>query len=154
MAIYEHKLRPSCVEPPIAQIATAIGDLQDDFRWIQGLTDFLQEELTRVDPAPWPAMRQYLLVQALEHRVELPASNWGGHREVSWVSSATAPRFILKPHAIRSAALASRQSAPRRKAGRVARPNCFKAEVGSVSNLKTVLMSRGRLMEVVALALV
>ena len=35
-----------------------------------GLTDFLQEELTRVDPAPWPAMRQYLLVQALEHRVD------------------------------------------------------------------------------------
>ena len=87
MASYEHKLRPSCVEPPIAQIATAIGDLQDDFRWIQGLTDFLQEELTRVDPAPWPAMRQYLLVQALEHRVERFSMNLGAVAELTQETS-------------------------------------------------------------------
>ena len=51
-AIHNPIRRPSMCEPPIVQIATSIGDLQDDFRWIQGLTDFLQEELTHVDPAP------------------------------------------------------------------------------------------------------
>ena len=84
MATVNITQRPSmCHEPPIAQIATAIGDLQDDFRWVQGLTDFLMEELTRVDPAPWPAMRQYLLVQALEHRVERFSMSLGAVAELA-----------------------------------------------------------------------
>ncbi len=51
------------------QLATALGDLQRDFRYLEGLSDFLQEETLRGDHHRWPEMRQFLLAQALEGRL-------------------------------------------------------------------------------------
>ena len=52
------------------QVQTALGDLRDDFELIQGLSDFVQEELGRLNHTSWPVMRPYLLALALDHRVE------------------------------------------------------------------------------------
>ena len=49
-AIHDPIRRPSMCEPPIAQLATALGDLQDDFKLVQGLADFVQEELANLNP--------------------------------------------------------------------------------------------------------
>ena len=71
MATVNINHRPSmCHEPPTAQIATALGDLQDDFKIIQGITDFIEEELARLNHTDWPTMCPYLLTSTLDHRVE------------------------------------------------------------------------------------
>jgi hypothetical protein len=70
--------RPSmCHEPPTAQIATALGDLCEDFRLVQGLVDFLEEEVCRLNHTAWPVMRPYLLALALDHRVDRFSMNLG-----------------------------------------------------------------------------
>jgi hypothetical protein len=56
-------------EQHATQLATAIGDLQYDFRYIEGLSDFLIEELARANHQEWQIMREFLLIQALEARV-------------------------------------------------------------------------------------
>ena len=61
--------RPPSLCQTRSQIATALGDLQGDFRYLQGLSDFLQEETLRGDHHRWPELRQFLLVQALENRI-------------------------------------------------------------------------------------
>jgi hypothetical protein len=59
-----------CPSMCATQLQTALGDLQDDFKLVQGLADFLQEELCRLNHTSWPVMRPYLLALALDHRAE------------------------------------------------------------------------------------
>ena len=69
-AIHNPIRRPSmCESPPIAQLATALGDLQSDFRYLEALSDFLQEETFRGDHHRRPELKVFLMVQALENRI-------------------------------------------------------------------------------------
>ena len=61
--------RPPSLCEHRSQLATALGDLQGDFRCLQGLSDFLQEETLRGDHYRWPEQKLFLLAQALENRI-------------------------------------------------------------------------------------
>ena len=68
--------RPPSLCETRTQLAAALGDLQDDFKlvqgladFVQGLADFVQEELAKLNHTAWPVMRPYLLALALDQRV-------------------------------------------------------------------------------------
>jgi hypothetical protein len=60
--------RPPSLCETRTQVQTALGDLCDDFKLIQGITDFIEEELGRLNHTAWPVMSPYLLALALDHR--------------------------------------------------------------------------------------
>jgi hypothetical protein len=82
MAIHQHT-RPPSMCTHATQVQTALGDLQDDFELIQGLSDFIEEELGRLNHTNWPVMRPYLLALALDHRVERFRLNLSAVAELS-----------------------------------------------------------------------
>jgi hypothetical protein len=82
MAIDRLSRPPSLCETH-TQLQTALGDLQDDFKLIRDITDFIQEELGRADRNDWRVARPYILALALDHRVERFRLNLNAVAELS-----------------------------------------------------------------------
>ena len=75
--------RPPSLCETRTQLATALGDLCDDFKLIRDISDFIQEELARADRNDWRVARPYILALALDHRVERFRLNLNAVAELS-----------------------------------------------------------------------